>query len=592
MPTSDRPSEPLGSPWLVAALLVAAAASVSAWLLRYQAPAADAGALLTAASRLLRGGVFYRDVDAYPLPGSHYLLAGAMAVFGEKLVVARALAAAVFCGIVVALYACARTLLGPARAAVFGVALLAFKFVGWPSFGAYTYWDTAFFFACGAIALLLRHPFRGPSPALLAAGPLVGLAVLCKQNLGLQLAAVTALVLWLRGPLLGLRDASRGRTLAELGVFGAGVALPVAALAAWFASRGLLAELVHAAVVRPFTGYLPTSGIPYLEALRWWELGSLTGRAGILYLPDVWWNMLMARWPSGEGALWLLAEIVSRGIYTALPVAFAAAGVVWARARQRERLAEDRPLFVFVPLAASVVLAAFPRADSGHVLPVFPLVALLLFALWGRPNPRRALWAEAGTAPAIVILLAAIAAADQTRFTQRLDLPRAEVWVLPSVVEESVARYVMDEVPEGRPLFVYGHEAQYYFLSGRFSPWPFPQLYAGQTGEGDGAAVVEALRRDPPALAIRGMIGWPGIPPIPSYVPALDEFVRTRFSVAEDVFERYPLPEGAEPPPWWVIAVLRPCPPAPAECRTLDDFMQTGADSPLRPRERGEDAAP
>ena len=43
--------------------------------------------------------MFYRDIDAYPFPGAHYLLAAVMAAFGEHLGVARALATAVFCSL-------------------------------------------------------------------------------------------------------------------------------------------------------------------------------------------------------------------------------------------------------------------------------------------------------------------------------------------------------------------------------------------------------------------------------------------------------------------------------------------------------------
>ena len=119
--------------------------------------------MLTNAAKLLHGGVFYRDVDAYPFPGSHYLLAGAFALFGEHLAVARGLAACVFAGIVAALYLAALPVLGRVRAALFGFSLLAFKVLAWPSFTAFYYWDLGFFGACVCLAGLVYHGWRGPS---------------------------------------------------------------------------------------------------------------------------------------------------------------------------------------------------------------------------------------------------------------------------------------------------------------------------------------------------------------------------------------------------------------------------------------------
>ena len=95
-------------------------------------PPNDEGALLTNAARVLRGAVYYRDLDAYPFPGATYLLALVMAIFGEQVNVARGLAMAVSLTAVLALYATAYRLLDRRRAAAFGVCLLSLKFVAWP----------------------------------------------------------------------------------------------------------------------------------------------------------------------------------------------------------------------------------------------------------------------------------------------------------------------------------------------------------------------------------------------------------------------------------------------------------------------------
>ena len=50
---------------------------------------------------------------------------------------------------------------------------------------------------------------------------------------------------------------------------------------------------------------------------------------------------------------------------------------------------------------------------------------------------------------------------------------------------ESVIDYLHESAAPDEEILVYGHEAHYYFLAGRYSSWPFVQLYPGQAG-GDG----------------------------------------------------------------------------------------------------------
>ena len=74
-----EPSHPLLRPIVVAPGLLALAAGVAWWFANRGLPNPDEGAVLTAAARILRGDVFYRELDAYWMPGSAYALAGAFA---------------------------------------------------------------------------------------------------------------------------------------------------------------------------------------------------------------------------------------------------------------------------------------------------------------------------------------------------------------------------------------------------------------------------------------------------------------------------------------------------------------------------------
>jgi hypothetical protein len=557
------------SPRFVVPVLIVSGALVSLWLAGQRLPASDEGALLTQAARILRGEIYYRDIDAYPFPLAPYLLAAAMGAFGEHLSVARSLGAATFIGILLALYSIALPLLGRARAALVGLLFLGFKLAAWPALSAFFYWDLAFLFACLAISLLVRHPFRGASAALFGAGALTGLAVMAKQSLGIYLGIASLLVLAGAGPLLGVVRRRSSEAWSEAGAYAAGMAAPLLLALAYFASHGLLGNMLYSGLVRPFVGYLPTSAISFWTPLRWWELGSWTGPPALPYFAEPYWQLLMHEalpLPSLYPAWWLAGELFSRLLYTSIPVAFAAALLLWLRAtRHRERSA-DRSFFVFAALAAAVLLSAFPRADFAHVISVYPLVMILLAQLPGRfcgsppaemgaqPFPR---WAAA-TVLGWLLLCSLGIALQASRLTYHMRLDRADLHIATEDAwHQSVIEYLRRSTTPDEEILVYGHEAHYYFLAGRYSSWPFVQLYPGQAGGDGGRALAARVRGAPPAIIVRGMQRLKGVPYLPRYTPALESEIRRSYAPDEGVFERFPPPAGDAPGRFY-IELLRP----------------------------------
>ena len=554
--------------------LLVLSAALSYYYAGYQLPGADEGALLTNAAKLLRGGVFYRDIDAYPFPLATYLAASAFGAFGEHLSVSRALAGLLFCVTLLALYATALHLVDRRRAALFGAMLLAFKFLAYPSFTAYTYWDLSFCFACIAVLLLVGHSFRGATPRLALAGLAVGLSLVSKQSLGIYLGAISGALLLLPGPLLGVRRTDPRNRLSELAVFGVASLVPFVMLAAYFASHDVLWNMLRSGLLAPFTSYVGTSSIPFSAPLAWWKLGQLSGASGIQYQPDLAWQLLSGERLPGFAwypVYWLVLEVFARMLYTSVPLAFVGVAWLWGRGG-RSRV--DPQLVLVGALAFGAVLSAFPRADYPHVISVYPIVALVLFGLLARVDRwRESIWRLQVVAVAALLLASAwLTSVNHSHLTHRVDLERADVWVSPRSWVESVVKFVDAELAEDDPLFVYGQEADYYFLTGRFSPWRFAQLYPGQAGGDGGRTLVALLRNAEPPLVIRGMMGWPGLPLLRKYVPRFERTIGRSFRVETEVFERFPLPAGGQPPPWWVLSVLRPCEAPVARCDSWNDF--------------------
>jgi hypothetical protein len=517
-------------------------------------PPNDEGALLTNAAKILQGQVFYRDIDAYPFPGAPYLLALAMALFGEQVGVARALAIGLYEVVLLALYAAALRLLDPTRAALFGLCLLGFKLLAWPAFTAYAYSDVAFAGACVASAALLAHLAQGGRLRLVLAGVGAGVAVAAKQNLGLPLLAAVA------GALLLPRGAPRapGARLRDLGAVALGAGALLLPPLVYFAAHGQLGRLVESGLLRPFTGYLPTSRVSFLPPLLWWEWGALRELPAFPYFPGFYWTLLVREALPGRALYplyWAAGELFARLFYLALPLLFAAAA--WRLLRARTDAREVR-LRATALLSLAALLSAFPRADFFHLVSVAPLLLLLAFALvpgsGGAGRAPRALAAGAGLGLA---LAAPLTAAFLFHFERPLRLPRASLSVHgPTAWTEPIVRYVQEEIAPGEPFFVYGHEAGYYFLADRYSPWPFAQLYPGQAGAEGGRALVELLERDPPRLIVRGLLSWPALPSLPSYAPRLDAWVREHYEPDPGLAERHPLPPGVDPPRG-AVSVLR-----------------------------------
>jgi hypothetical protein len=557
-------------PSVFAPLLVGLAIAVSAWFANRGLPTNDEGAVLTLAAKILRGGVFYRDLDAYYFPGAAYLLAGWMRLVGEDVNAARWLAAGVFSCLVLGLYLTAVQLLDRRRAAIFGIGLLSFKLLAAPAFTAFMYGDLSLCFAASSIALLVRHPYRGASLGLVVAGVLVACATASKQNVGIYVTGAGMLLLTFSPKLLGAPDSGFRRRLPELAAFTLGLALAAVPMLGYFLAKGLLPDLIASGVVRPFLQYLPTSGISFAEPLAWWNLGDLRGMSGFPFFVGPYWSMLMNSQLPGEAlypAYWIAGEIFSRALYTSIPAVFLLVFWRWGRAiRARKFSVRERRVFAFAFLALAVVLSAFPRADLFHVMNVYPVVFLLLFGL-GRPangdsgareSNARAPWISACSVALLLAATGSLTIVHQELRTYRMQITRADLYIEPAKSwVESVVKYVESTLEPDEPLFVYGHEAYYYFFTGHHTAWPFVQLYPGQVGGNRGVPLVRFLKRTPPSLIVRGLLEWPGVPGIPTYAAALNQFAIRNYDAYEDFFEHHPPPVGVAPPAWSVAVLHR-----------------------------------
>ena len=339
-------------PLLVVAVAFAIAFVVQA---RHEVLTNDEGIMLEPARRILRGERPYVDFFAYMSPGSYWIHAAALGLFGETLVAGRLpvlLGFALQCGMLYWLVA-----RGGARwAAVVATGLyVVFQMASPDLLTPQHRWDSGTL-ALGAVAVLV-----GGGPAWWA-GLLVAAATLCTPSMGLLAGVMAA---WCAGQ--GWRRAG------EFVGGGLGVAIPV-------------------------TGYLAVSGQfgPLVEQMRW--LGR--NYAEVNRVP---YGHLIGGWGAvfegSNGVDVPVRALIALGL--ALPALLPVAAMGLWLAKRREI---DRPVALL--LAANVVFAAvsFPRPDVMHLAFTMALpMALVAMALVRFGPPRLA--AGAATVAAVSALL-------------------------------------------------------------------------------------------------------------------------------------------------------------------------------------------
>ena len=63
-----------------------------------------------------------------------------------------------------------------------------------------------------------------------------------------------------------------------------------------------------------------------------------------------------------------------------------------------------------------------------------------------------------------------------------------------------------------------------------------------------GRALASRLSQRPPAVVVRGVIDWPGLPSLADHTQALAKHLRAAFVRDDGVFTRYPPAAGSAPP--------------------------------------------
>lgn len=450
--------------------------AICAWMIPLEPNLLEEGIALHLAQRMVQGERLFRDLASFTGPLPFELLAVLFRAFGDDVSMARgavALMHGLACG---ALYALARAARNDGFEHLAAAFLVAAPVLLFPLFSLYFYSLIALHLAIGA-AWAAARGVHSPGHAALA-GVLVACVALCKQNVGVALAAVLALALVALAPAGG-----RQRTSLAYVAGGAGIALATVAL---YVARGDLLPLWQSLVTLPLS-FSTTFNSPYVNL---WPPGEFREDIFIdraRYVPRLYglrFNIFEGI--SFTSALW--TQLLYASPFIALALTFAAA------------LGRRLPAATWVHAALLVALvpSLFPRTDWGHLVYLLPAAAVQL-CLVARP-----LWSSRATLWVASVLVAALAAAsasiggwlhDQAgpaRFGPHLPLQPVSPMLRAPALGRVIAALRTRAAP-GEPIFVARAEPLVYFATQTSNPTPYSGVIPGIREEQE-RTITEALR--------------------------------------------------------------------------------------------------
>ncbi len=452
-------------------------ASVCAFMVRFEPNLLEEGLIVHVAQRMVAGEHLYRDVVSFTGPLPFELLAALFRAFGEEIAVAR--------GAVVLLHglACASVYGVAARAGAGPLAHVAAAGMAsapvllFPLFSLFFHTTLAFEFSVIAAYPALRACESDRWGWL--AGILVACAALCKQTLGVALAAGLLAAVFACAP-------RNRRFRAPLQLAAGGVAVALVTLGA-YALRGELQLLVHSIVVLPLS-FDETFSTPYMN---FWPPGVLAEDVvpnKALYFPSLY---ALTHGVFGDEPVW--AVLLTQLLYALPFIALACP----ALARRRGPL----PPAVWIHTAVLFALTTnlFPRSDWGHLVFALPPALAQIAMTWpARPGrvSRRRVRIAAGCSAALALGFVAatwaiLARAREPQLGPHVPQNPVTGQVRGRSLSNAIA-YLRQNLEPGDTIFVARSEPLIYFATDAHNPTPYSGVIPGMREEQE-RTILEAL---------------------------------------------------------------------------------------------------
>lgn len=335
----------------------------------------DEGQIVQIGHRLLSGDRLYGDIYTGIFPGIYWLTAGLLGAFGMDVVVTRWAAVFVNTATMLVLWDFTRRLAGRSWAWLTPVLYLALAVLSFPAFTMLAYSSVSLLCALAALLFLLRYLEAGRFGDGAAAGALVVLCGVFKQNYGgLVLISGLASFLWSRRDSV-LSQRSILQVLAAPVIAGLVVGLPVLAYLAWI---GTFAAFLNDTLFVIVHSQLDAFNQPVPAIFGRHPMDD--GRFIFLYSPPLLFNYLLRGTSYATPAV--ILELIGACIRAGYGGAFLALLAAPLLLVDRLRCVEPETRHaarVVLPFACLFFLGLFPSAIWSHLAVVLvPLLIILV----------------------------------------------------------------------------------------------------------------------------------------------------------------------------------------------------------------------
>jgi hypothetical protein len=459
---------------------------------------------MTVAWRVLQGEVPYRDFWTIYAPGSFYLSAGLMGLFGRHVLVP-ALATVVLRGLAAGLFFALARRLGAGGRAAFGLAVLVslslFEIA--PDLGTYTGALPALF---GALLLVTTYLQEGGPRKLFAAGLVLGVGATFKHDVAAWTGLAIAVGLtgaWFVAAERPAQWVNPLRAVATVFVGCVVIVAPVIALLAWKAGPATWNDLVAfpAGDFRLVRSEAYPGFVPDFSFARAW----LADPA----------NLVAARDAGTSGSRWILTNVPQVAFFAALAFVLL----------RRRALRPDRLALAFTALAGLPCFWSAAHVQQNTHLYTMAFLALVLGVIvFAETTAVDRGWRRLAACLLLVwvpglLVPAAMSASLPLRVWSSwatLDVAGARgVFVAPRDKEiyETVVRYVHEQVPAGEAIHVgvarndavVVSNSRFYYLADRPAATRYQELHPGVT---DVRAVQDEMIADLIERDVRCVVLW------------------------------------------------------------------------------------
>lgn len=490
----------------------------------------DEGAMLYVAERLTRGDVLYRDIVTGIMPGSYYLLAIFLKIFGYSIITDRILASITLAIAAVLLYAISTRFIKNRTSLLI---TLLFISTGIPAYWMAGYSQFSITIALVSLLFFLRYLESLSPTALIISGATAGLALLFKQNYGVFITAGLGSILLAR---LAVKKEWR-----PVLIFSIAFLTPILLTVLYFYSQGALPKMVEYTIVSLFKKAANAYYKPY----------PLLARANPLFFTHELANFIpfrnLAQWALKENFAKEAWIAIIAGIIYLLPPLIIVLSIPYTTLtiiRKKTQWTE----ITLVLVSLLLFLGVFPRSDIPHLTFILPPILITGALLAKRlPLSGRPLIILRGTAFALIGLFSILCLTSSYmpffhitpgKRSVALNMERAygiRVEAKQAAVIRAVTRHIKENTAPDEPILVVPTGAMYYFLAERKSLVPYPLIMPGAMDE---AEVIRAIEKAKLPYIVYSDMNFDG-QTLSKHMPLIHEYITTHYHVDKS----YPIRE-------------------------------------------------